>query len=51
MFYLHLLIGHKLWSFPLRIPTVNVTESAGNRGFAHIYWRNPGRKSLFFVQR
>ena len=30
---------HKKWSFPLRIPSVNVTKSAGNCG--HIYWRNP----------
>ena len=32
---------HKKWSFPLRISTVNVTKSAGNCGFGHIYWRNP----------
>ena len=30
---------HKKWSFPLRIHSVNVTKSAGNRGFGHIYWR------------
>ena len=32
---------HKKWSFPLRISSVNVTRSAGNGGFGHIYWRNP----------
>ena len=32
---------HKKWSFLLRIPSVNVTKSAGNCGFGHIYWRNP----------
>ena len=30
----------KKWSFPLWIFSVNVTKSAGNRGFCHIYWRN-----------
>ena len=25
----------------LRISSVNVTKSAGNCGFGHIYWRNP----------
>ena len=32
---------HKKWSFPLRISSVNVTKSAGNCIFGHIYWRNP----------
>ena len=32
---------HKKWSFALRIASLNVTKSAGNRGFGHIYWRNP----------
>ena len=32
---------YKKWSFPLRISSVNVTKSAGNCGFGHIYWRNP----------
>ena len=32
---------HKKWSLPLRISSVNVTKSAGNCGFGHIYWRNP----------
>ena len=32
---------HKKWSFPLKISSVNVTKSAGNCGFGHIYWRNP----------
>ena len=42
---------HKKWSFPLRISSVNVTKSAGNCGFGHIYWRNPYWKTSFFVQR
>ena len=28
---------HKKSSFPLRISSVNVTKSAGNCGFGHIY--------------
>ena len=32
---------HKKWSFPLRISSVNVTKSAENCAFGHIYWRNP----------
>ena len=36
-----LLTLHKKWSFPLRISPVNVTWSAVNCGFGHIYWRNP----------
>ena len=31
---------HEKWGFPLRIFSVNVTKSAGNSGFGHIYWRN-----------
>ena len=31
----------KRWSFPLRISSVNVTKSAGNCRFGHIYWRIP----------
>ena len=30
----------KKWSFPLRIPSVNVTKSGVPCGFGHIYWRN-----------
>ena len=41
---------HKKWSFPLRISSVNVTKSAANCGFGHIYWRNPQWKTSFFVQ-
>ena len=37
-------------SFPLTISSVNVTKSAGNCGFGHIYWRNRYRKTSFFVQ-
>ena len=29
----------KKWGFPLRISPVNVTKSARNCGFGHIYWR------------
>ena len=32
---------HKKWSFPLRISSVNVTKSADNFVYGHIYWRNP----------
>ena len=28
---------HRKRSFPLRISSVNVTKSTGNRGFGHIY--------------
>ena len=37
-------------SFPLRISSINVTKFTGNRGFDHIYWRNPQWKTSFFVQ-
>ena len=49
---IHWLFFHKnpKWSFPLRISSVNVTKSAGNCGFGHIYWRNPSWKTPFFVQ-
>ena len=39
---------HKRWSFQLMISSVNVTKSAGNCGFGHIYWRNPWLKNSFF---
>ena len=32
-----------------RISSANVTKSAGNCGFGHIYWRNPQWKTSFFV--
>ena len=35
------------WNFPLRISSVNVTKSAGNCAFVHIYWRNPNEKLYF----
>ena len=38
---------HKKQSFPLRISSVNVTKSAGNCRFGHIYWRNPNRRLHF----
>ena len=41
---------HKKWNFLLRISSVNVTKSAQNCGFGHIYWRNPKWKTSFFVQ-
>ena len=41
---------YKKWSFPLRISSVNVTKSAGNWGFGHIYWRNIYLKTSFSVQ-
>ena len=37
-------------SFPLRISSVNVTNSTENCGFAHIYCRSPEWKTSFFVQ-
>ena len=41
---------HKKWSFPFRISSVNLTKSPWNRGFCHIYWKNPYWKTSFFVQ-
>ena len=38
---------HKKWSIPLRISSVNVTQSTGNGGFGHIYWRIPNGKLHF----
>ena len=32
---------YKNWSCSLRISSVNVTKSAENCRFGHIYWRNP----------
>ena len=40
---------YKNWSFTLRIFSVNVTKSAGNGGFGHIYWTNLQCKSWFVV--
>ena len=37
-------------SFPLRISPVNVTKSAVNCRFGHIYRRNPKWKTSIFVQ-
>ena len=37
--------------FTLQISSVNVTKSAGNRGFCCIYWRNPWWKASFSVQK
>ena len=38
---------HKKWNFPLRISSINMTKSAENCGFGHIYWRNPYWKLHF----
>ena len=32
---------HKIWSFPLRISSVDVTKPSISCGSCHIYWRNP----------
>ena len=40
----------KKFSFPLRISSVNVTKSAGNCVYGHIYWRYPQWKASFFVR-
>ena len=42
---------HKIWSFPLKISSVNVSKSAIYCGFDHIYWRNPQWKTSFFVHK
>ena len=34
----------------MKVSSVNVTKSAGNWWFGHIYWRNPSWKTSFFVQ-
>ena len=41
---------HKKWSFLLWIYSVNVSKSAGNLGFGHIYWKNLYWKTSFFVE-
>ena len=38
---------YKKRSFLLRLSLVNVTKSAENCRFGHIYWRNPSRKTTF----
>ena len=40
---------HKKWSFPLRISSINVTESAVSCEFSHIYWRNSEQKTSIFL--
>ena len=37
---------HKKWSLPLRISSVNVTKSAENCGFGHIYWK---KRKFYFL--
>ena len=41
---------HEIWSFPLRIFSVNVNESAVSCWFSDIYWKNPKWKISYFVQ-
>ena len=41
IFLLLLIITTQKMKFPLRISSVNVTKSARNYRFGHIYWRNP----------
>ena len=41
---------HKKWSYPLRISSVNLTKSAANSGFGHIYWRNLNGKLRFLCR-
>ena len=38
------------WTFPLRNSSINVTKSAWNFGFGHIYWRNLSWKTSLSVQ-
>ena len=47
---LQVYVLHKRPSFPLKISSVNVTKSAENCGFGHIYWRNLERKTSRFGQ-
>ena len=42
---------HQKSYFPLKFPPVNVTKSAGNCGFGHIYWRNPLGRILTTPQK
>ena len=39
---------HKKWSFLLEIFSVNVTKSAGNYGFCHIYWKKSLIENFIF---
>ena len=41
---------HKKWSFPWRISSINVIQSAENWGFGQIYWKNLQWKSSIFVK-
>ena len=40
---------HKKWSLPLRVSSVNMTKSAGNCEFGHIYRRNSSWKTFCAV--
>ena len=41
---------YKKWSFPLRISSENVTKSAVNCGFCHIYRKNCLKENLDFCE-
>ena len=47
---LQVYVLHKKPSFPLKNSSLNVTKSAENCGFGHIYWRNPEKKTSRFGQ-
>ena len=51
LMYVQFMPLHKKWSFPLRISSVNVTKSAGNCRFGHIYWKNLNGKFNFLCRR
>ena len=38
----------KIWSFPFRISSVNVTKSAIPCGFGHIYWKKSLMENFIF---
>ena len=42
---------HKKGCFPLQMSSVNVTKSAGNCKFGHIYWRNPEWKIILELMK
>ena len=44
------LLLQKNWSFPLKVPSLNVTKFAVSCGFGRIYWRKPWWETLFFAQ-
>ena len=50
LFYYVLIHCTKKWSIPLRVSWVNVTKSAGNCGFYHIYGINQWWKTSFLTR-